>query len=1083
MKILSLRFKNLNALMGQWAIDFTHPAYQSEGIFAITGPTGAGKSTILDALCLALYGRTPRLGAITQSSNEIMTRHTGECFAEVVFATQSGRFCCHWGQHRARRQPDGALQPAKHELSEVDTGQIIATGARAVEAQIPQLTGLDFQRFTRSMLLAQGGFAAFLQADADERAPLLEQITGTEIYAQISRQVHEQRRVLALQYQNLQQQAEEIVVLDDEVEQALKQQVGIQEAQLKHQQTKLQQLQQAIDWWQELETLTASLAQCVEQEQQLAAEQLDFAADQQRLDWAEKALTFEEPYGAIQLLQEQLTQENAAQQLLTEQLPALQQNHEQAVQAAEQAKQALQEHEQGLEALQSLWQQVQQLDGQRERLADARENAKKDKIAHMRRVQQVEQDLHDQQAENARITQAQQEIARYQSEHAADARLESELERLLWQIQQYQQGQHRQQKLNEACDGLRKELERLVEQVNIGKQQFEAERNKEIQLQTTLQQAREQLGHYLAGESIDALNQQVDDAREKLHLRRLIASMETHRAELESGQPCPLCGSLEHPYVAHEVPTVDTYAQQVQALQQRFRAAIQCQNEVQSLQADLQAHKERLNQAEQSQLQQQAQVAIKGSELQQLTTQQTTLNEQQKHHQQQLQAQLEPFGLVLDVQTDYAQLIEQLRHRQQKWQEQAKQAQQLQSEALALERHKQGLKKRQDELNTEGQEVLSRYSECNAAYQAISEKREQLFGQQSPVVAQQQWHEQYQSLQQAREKAQLAEHESQRLWRQKQDNLQQLQQRMTTLQSQLQSQQEQLKEAVLAAGFASYQVFIDSRLPTEQRQALAAQAEQLKQRQIRIASTKQERSERLAAVKAKALSETPKDALQQQQEELKEQLVSLQEQFNENSYRLRDNEAAKKRRLAQQHAARKQQKELQRWSALHDLIGSSDGKKYRNFAQGLSFAQLVYYANQQLQTMSDRYLLLQDETNPLELNVIDNYQGGVVRSTQNLSGGESFIVSLALALGLSKMASQNVRIDSLFLDEGFGTLDEEALSLALDTLANLRQESKLIGVISHVRALQERIPTRIEVHSNQRGHSRLSGPGCSHESS
>src|SRR5690554_1546562 len=130
---------------------------------------------------------------------------------------------------------------------------------------------------------------------------------------------------------------------------------------------------------------------------------------------------------------------------------------------------------------------------------------------------------------------------------------------------------------------------------------------------------------------------------------------------------------------------------------------------------------------------------------------------------------------------------------------------------------------------------------------------------------------------------------------------------------------------------------------------------------------------------------------------------------------------------------------------------------------------MVRHANHTLQQMSDRYLLVRDQTEPLELNVMDNYQAGEVRSTQNLSGGESFIVSLALALGLSKMASQNVRIDSLFLDEGFGTLDDEALALALETLANLRQESKIIGVISHVPALKERIGTQIVVQGNKTG--------------
>jgi len=173
-----------------------------------------------------------------------------------------------------------------------------------------------------------------------------------------------------------------------------------------------------------------------------------------------------------------------------------------------------------------------------------------------------------------------------------------------------------------------------------------------------------------------------------------------------------------------------------------------------------------------------------------------------------------------------------------------------------------------------------------------------------------------------------------------------------------------------------------------------------------------------------------------------------------------------------------QKKEWQRWDALRELIGSSDGKKFRNFAQGLTFEMMTAYANRQLRKMTDRYLLLRDETIPLELNVVDHYQAGEVRSTKNLSGGESFIVSLALALGLSRMASQNVRVDSLFLDEGFGALDDDALETALDTLSELRQDGKLIGVISHVPALKERIGTQIQVIPQTGGRSELSGPGC-----
>jgi exonuclease SbcC len=139
---------------------------------------------------------------------------------------------------------------------------------------------------------------------------------------------------------------------------------------------------------------------------------------------------------------------------------------------------------------------------------------------------------------------------------------------------------------------------------------------------------------------------------------------------------------------------------------------------------------------------------------------------------------------------------------------------------------------------------------------------------------------------------------------------------------------------------------------------------------------------------------------------------------------------------------------------------------------------MIGHANRQLQKMTDRYLLVRDDAQALELSVMDNYQAGEVRSAKNLSGGESFIVSLALALGLSQMASRNVRVDSLFLDEGFGTLDEDALDVALETLSGLQQDGKVIGVISHVPALKERIATQIQVIPRTGGRSGISGPGC-----
>jgi len=151
------------------------------------------------------------------------------------------------------------------------------------------------------------------------------------------------------------------------------------------------------------------------------------------------------------------------------------------------------------------------------------------------------------------------------------------------------------------------------------------------------------------------------------------------------------------------------------------------------------------------------------------------------------------------------------------------------------------------------------------------------------------------------------------------------------------------------------------------------------------------------------------------------------------------------------------------WIKLNELVGSADGAKFKKFAQGITLDQLINLANQHLRLLSSRYILSRNQEKLLELEIVDAYQGDVVRPVTTLSGGESFIVSLALALGLSELASQKIAIDSLFLDEGFGTLDEESLETALNALNLLQSSGKMVGVISHVEALKERIPLQIKV--------------------
>ncbi len=176
----------------------------------------------------------------------------------------------------------------------------------------------------------------------------------------------------------------------------------------------------------------------------------------------------------------------------------------------------------------------------------------------------------------------------------------------------------------------------------------------------------------------------------------------------------------------------------------------------------------------------------------------------------------------------------------------------------------------------------------------------------------------------------------------------------------------------------------------------------------------------------------------------------------------------------------KQQKDIVlRWESLNSLIGSANGDNFRKFAQGIMFERVVYQANRYLSRILSRYELVQDHENPLVLNVKDYDQMGVIRPVKNLSGGETFVVCLSLALGLSSIASYKVAVNSMFLDEGFGSLDSFALEKALHALKSLNAEGKTIGIISHVGLVKERIGTQINVEPIGNGHSVISGPGVS----
>ena len=324
MRLIELRLKNLNSLKGEWHIDFSDPAFLNEGIFAITGQTGAGKTTILDAICLALYSQTPRLGDITGSTNEIMTQGTGECSAEVIIEIDSKRYQCYWYQHRAHKKAKGNLLPIKHEISEVKTGKILEEKKSKTSAYIQDLIGMDFNQFTRSIMLAQGSFAAFLKSDIGDRAAILEKITGTAIYAKISLNVHEKKRFEEEVLGKLQAGVSSLSLLSLEDEKLLAADLESLNQQQSTQRQTFKTLSEQLQWLDSVEQLQRNLSTYQAEFAVAQHAQTAFTLEAQRLDVANKALEIDSQFRELSYSRELVNRISTEQQDLLSKIPTQQ---------------------------------------------------------------------------------------------------------------------------------------------------------------------------------------------------------------------------------------------------------------------------------------------------------------------------------------------------------------------------------------------------------------------------------------------------------------------------------------------------------------------------------------------------------------------------------------------------------------------------------------------------------------------------------------------------------------------------------------------------------------------------------------
>lgn len=1124
MKFLQLEILNLASLdkQGGEVINFEEGALGESTIFSIVGPTGSGKSTLLDAICLALYNRAPRyprkkgdknqnieiFGAADASesnrlaptdSRNILTRGKKEGYSKLTFLANNGSIY--------RAEWHVRFQRVRYENAKTALYKITRYGEEITEEaadwnELPNIIGLDYDQFLRTVLIAQGSFANFLTAKENERYELLEKLIGCEeTYTNIATEIKKAKDQATDAYNQMAASVEAVKqnLLNDEELAQLKEVIDRLEKAEKELGSQLQAISKDLQWFEENDKQVKQIAICQENMEQAANAVKEMQAQILHLQ------LHDEVQPAVNLLQE-----------VERQTQSIHEQEENILKAEENIKSqdsAISESEKTLASLKEAVSKAQeQLEKALPVIAEAR--ALKTKMeAAMPNLKEKKEALELAQKENQTAQKDVEENARNIQKWEA----ETEKANLA---------------LKTTKEEIAKQKQVLHEATQAAEQAWETERNKtagqnieELQNSKTVadrklqdvQQAIKVVAHLNAAttekqkneERIQFLgerNAKIDEAlgkltiealsQETLTLRNAYTLMvsekwEIHRDNLTEGKPCPLCGSTTHPYHTDN---------------RQFEEATTELSQLLKVKEDL------------LKLQQKQEKNLSGErkqndgEVQTLQKQQEKLSEEIATYEEDWKALIAQYPKIPKAETELKSLLPIYENKAKEASSKLSLFNKIQKEIERLTQLKDKAVKDEAAYESKASTILNNAQESTSicttklAEQKVltinlisqQKSKEEAYGKalqtwNSAKKEMEEWQEKYKQIlngeepDAAEQRLTTAKDEATKAADTQNENINKLKAELAnskgshqTMLSQNKTMKENLqaKEKELDLWIEEYNKQLEEKSIEPSLIDRNTIREMLHSAEDWNAIRREKDEKEKAVASTTALYQSAEKAHQQHLEhqpaKSRDALLAIQQEYQERSQRneliaanarMQNHQEAIKQLGDKAEALKLVTQEKDDWTAITDAIGA-DGKTLRKIAQCYTLSFLIAHANQEIRKFNSRYEL-QQVKHSLGIRVIDHDRADDIRDTTSLSGGETFIVSLGLALGLSALSSRNISFENLFIDEGFGTLDPDTLATVIDSLAMLQSsQGKKVGVISHTDTMSERITTQIRIIKN-----------------